>query len=92
MVALVEPPMALCTMMALRKAAGVMILETVMFFSTSSMIFRPAYRAYCRMSRMVAGTSAAPGRVMPRASAMHCMVEAVPRKVQAPTEGQPVSL
>ena len=44
------------------------------------------------MSRMVAGTRAAPGRVKPRASAMHCMVEAVPRKVQAPTEGQPVSL
>ena len=42
MVALVEPPMALWTMMALRKEAGVMIWEGVMFFSTSSMIFRPA--------------------------------------------------
>ena len=44
------------------------------------------------ISRMVAGARAAPGSVMPRASAMHCMVEAVPRKVHAPTDGQPVSL
>ena len=44
------------------------------------------------MSRMVAGIKAAPGKVRPRASAIHCMVLAVPRKVQAPTEGQPVIL
>ena len=42
MVALVEPPMALWTMMAFLNAAGVMILLAVMSFSTSSMIFRPA--------------------------------------------------
>ena len=29
---------------------------------------------------------------IPSASAMHCMVEAVPRNVQAPADGHPVSL
>ena len=56
------------------------------------MIFRPALLAMERISRMVAGASALPGSASPSASAMHCMVLAVPMKVHAPAEGQPVSL
>ena len=67
-----------------------MMSEALISFSTSAIIIRPAWRDKRRISVMVAGASADPGSAMPRASAMHCMVLAVPRKVQAPTDGQPV--
>ena len=92
MVALVDPPMALCTTMAFSNASRVRMSLTRMFLLMSSKICRPACRAPAKISRMVAGISAAPGSVRPRASAMHCIVLAVPRKVHAPQEGQPVSL
>ena len=92
MAAFVEPPMALCTMMAFSKASRVRISPARMPCSASFGISRPARRAAAKISRMVAGMSAAPGSVRPSASAMHCMVLAVPRKEHAPQEGQPVSL
>ena len=44
-VAFVEPPMALCTMMAFRKADSVRISEGRIFFSASCMITLPAFLA-----------------------------------------------
>ena len=84
--------MALCTTIAFSNASRVMILLAVREFAISRMIPRPASRAQARISRIVAGINAAPGSVIPSASAMHCMVLAVPRKVQAPQEGLPVRL
>ena len=84
--------MAECTTIALRKADSVRILSGVSSCSASAIIWRPACLEYCKRSRMVAGTSAAPGSVSPSASARHCIVDAVPRKEQAPTDGHPVSL
>ena len=92
MVAFVEPPMALWTMMAFSNASWVRMSLTKISFSINSIICRPALLAQAKMSRMVAGIRAAPGSVRPNASAMHCIVLAVPRKVQAPQDGQPVSL
>ena len=90
--ALVDPPMALCTMIAFSNASRVMISLGLISLAARFIIARPACRASWRISRMVAGISAVPGSAMPSASAMDCMVLAVPRKAQAPSEGQPVSL
>ena len=90
--ALVEPPMALCTTMAFSSASFVRISLTFISFSTNFIIWRPAFLAQARISRMVAGISAEPGSASPNASAIHCIVLAVPRNVQAPQEGHPVFL
>ena len=74
--ALVEPPMALSTTMAFSNE-----YDNEKFFGE-----------YAKMSRMVAGISAEPGSASPNASAIHCIVLAVPRNVQAPQEGHPVFL
>ena len=89
---LVEPPIALCTIIALRKACGVRMSIGRIFRLTSSIIVRPALLAKNCSSLIVAGTSALPGSASPSASAIHCIVLAVPIKVQAPTDGQPVRL
>ena len=84
--------MALWTIIAFSNAFPVIIWLALIPSPTSFMISRPARRAHESIFRMVAGIRAEPGSASPRASAMHCMVLAVPRKVQAPTEGHPVSL
>ena len=48
----------------------------------------PAWQANARRSGLVAGISALPGRASPRASAIICMVDAVPIKEHAPQLGQ----
>ena len=50
--------------------------------------WRPARRAKAVRSGLAAGSSALPGKARPSASAMICMVEAVPMKLQAPQLGQ----
>ena len=89
---MVDPPMALWMIMAFSNACSVIIRLGHMPRSTRVIMERPALRAHARISRMVAGISAEPGSAIPKASAIHCMVLAVPRNVHAPAEGHPVSL
>ena len=51
-----------------------------------------ASMAACFSSGAVAGIRAVPGSIRPSASAMICMVEAVPMKEQAPQLGQALCL
>ena len=83
-----DPEMAAWTMMAFSNASGVMISEGLIPASTRLRTCFPAAAAAWRISFPVAGIRAVPGSIIPRASAMTCMVEAVPMNEQAPQEGQ----
>ena len=84
MTALVEQPIAIATVIALRKARSVWILSGVRPSRTISTMRRPA-AAHMRMwLESAARIDDAPGSVMPITSASAVMVEAVPIVMQTP--------
>ncbi len=84
-----EPDTAAWTSMAFSKLSRVTMSEGLMpWLFASFTASLPALFAYSKRSGLVAGSRALPGRASPRASAIICMVEAVPIKEQAPQLGQ----
>ena len=90
MMVLEEPPIAIQTRMALVMADSVMISRGQMFFSHSSITFRPASRLRLMSSPDTAAMVALPGRDMPMVSVSRLMVLAVPIMPQAPLHGAQV--
>ena len=82
--ALVEPPIAISTVMAFSSACRVMMREGRRSSPTISTMRRPLSSAMARRRESGAGMLAQPGSVMPSASARLVMVEAVPITVQWP--------
>ena len=80
--------MAACTRIAFSKDSMVTISRGFNPCWANHTACFPAFSATSRSSEDVAGISALPGSISPRASAMICMVEAVPMNEQAPQEGQ----
>ena len=85
-IALVEPPIAISTAVALSKAASVMISRGFKSSHTISTIRRPQAEAIKACAVSTAGIEEAPGRVIPRASDSAIMVAAVPITIQVPAE------
>ena len=90
-VLLVDAPMAMLTLMALRRASRVMILRGVRSSFTMATIRRPDCLAMRRFFALTAWARPQPGRLMPRASARQLMVLAVPSMEQVPTPGRAAS-
>src|SRR5439155_1703070 len=87
MIALVEPPIAMSLRIALSKALAVRISEGRGPPPwASSTARRPLSSASARRRESGAGIAALPGRVMPRASAIEAIVDAVPMTMQWPDE------
>src|SRR5579884_4272170 len=86
MMALVEPPMAMCTRIALSKAAEVMIRFGTRSSHTISTMRRPARPHMRGWLESTAGIDEAPGSASPSASAIAIIVAAVPMTMQVPTE------
>src|SRR5216110_508513 len=87
MIALVEPPIAMSLLIALSKALAVRISEgRGPPPCASSTARRPLSSARARRRESGAGIAALPGRVMPRASAIEAIVDAVPMTMQWPDE------
>ncbi len=87
------PEMAAWTRIAFSKLSRVTMSEgRIPGVTASFTACFPACLAQARRSGLVAGIRALPGRARPRASAMICMVEAVPIKEQAPQLGQALHL
>ena len=80
--------MAACTIMAFSKDFSVTILSGVRLCSASHTACFPASFATFFKSGLVAGIRALPGSIKPRASAIICIVDAVPINEHAPQEGQ----
>ena len=85
-IALVEPPSAMWTLIALWKAAGVRIFAGVRSSHTMSTIRRPAPEHIRGWLESAAGIDDAPGNARPIASAIDIMVAAVPITMQVPNE------
>ena len=93
MMALVEPPIAMWTLMALSKAAGVRMRSRVSASHTISTMRRPAAAHMRGWLESAAGIEDAPGSVRPSASAIAIMVAAVPMTMQVPNErAMPLSI
>ena len=75
-------------MIAFSKLSFVTISEGLIPFSANSTALFPDSNAYFFRSSESAGRSAEPGKVSPSASAIICIVEAVPINEQAPQLGQ----
>src|SRR5215472_5545865 len=86
MTALVEPPIALSTRTALRKAVGVRIWLGTSCSLTISTHLRPTASAATRRLESLAGMLEAPDGIMPSASERMAMVEAVPISLHVPYE------
>ena len=84
--ALVEPPIAMSARIALSKAWAVRIFEGLSPSRAMSMMRRPLISASAMRRESEAGMAALPGSVMPSASAIEAMVEAVPMTMQCPAE------
>ena len=84
MTPLVEPPSASSTRAAFSIAPAVMILSGVRSDRASATARAPVASAARSRSACTAGMAAVPGSVMPSASAMAAMVEAVPMTAQVP--------
>ena len=84
----VDPEIAACTIIAFSNAFFVTILLALHPAFASSILFLPASYATFLKSSQVAGISAEPGSIRPNASAIICMVDAVPINEQAPQDGQ----
>ena len=84
MTPLVEPPSASSTRAAFSIAPAVMILSGVRSDRASATARAPVASAARSRSACTAGIAAVPGSVMPSASAMAAMVEAVPMTAQVP--------
>ena len=91
-IALVEPEMAAWTMTAFSKDCSVTMSRALSPILARRTDWRPASLANSFNSSQVAGSSALPGSMSPRASAMTCMVPAVPMNEQAPQDGQALCL
>src|SRR2546430_8124975 len=87
MIALVEPPMAMSLRIALSKACAVRRSEGLGPPACASLTARrPLASARARRRESGAGIAALPGSVMPRASAIEAIVDAVPMTMQWPDE------
>ena len=86
MMALVEPPSAMWTRMALSNAAGVKILSGVKSSHTISTARRPLAAHMRGWLASGAGIDDAPGNDRPSASVIAIMVAAVPITMQVPNE------
>src|SRR6516162_2475439 len=86
MTALVEPPMAASTRMALWNADGVKIRLGTSCSLTISTHLRPAASAATRRLESLAGMLEAAVGIMPSASERMAIVEAVPISLQVPYE------
>ena len=84
MIALVEQPIAIATVIAFSKAFRVWILFGVRSSHTISTMRRPHSEAMRMWPASAAGIEDAPGKVMPIDSAIAVMVEAVPMVMQVP--------
>ena len=84
--ALVEPPSAPFARTAFKKFSRVSTFEMRRSSLTISTIRRPVSCEITRRRLSTAGIAAQPGRLMPSASAMLFMVEAVPMTLQCPGE------
>ncbi len=84
--ALVEPPIAMWTRMALSKAAGVRMRAGVRSSQTMSTMRRPDAAHMRVWLESTAGIEEAPGRARPSASVIAIMVAAVPITMQVPNE------
>ena len=86
MMALVEPPIAMCTLMALSKRAAVRILSRRQVVPHHLDDAPAGDRAHARVAGVGRRIEDAPGSVMPIASAIAIMVAAVPIVMQVPNE------
>ena len=84
MTALVEHPVAMATVAALRTEAGVTTRSGVRSSQTISTMRRPHSEDMRMWLASGAGIEEAPGSVRPMASAIAVMVEAVPMVMQWP--------
>ncbi len=84
MIALVEPPSASSTRSAFSTDFALTIRSGVSFEPISRTAAAPVASAARSRSACTAGIAAVPGMIMPSASAMHAMVEAVPITAQVP--------
>ena len=84
MIALVEQPVAIATVTALRVEASVTILSGVMSSQTISTMRRPQALDMRLWPASGAGMEEAPGRVSPQPSAIDIIVDAVPMVMQVP--------
>ncbi len=84
MIALVEQPIAIATVIAFSKAFRVWILFGVRSSQTISTMRRPLSELMRMWPASAAGIEEAPGRVMPIDSAIAVMVDAVPMVMQVP--------
>jgi hypothetical protein len=84
MIALVEPPMAMWTRMALSKAADVRIRCGVKSSQIISTMRRPAAAHMRGWLESAAGIEDEPGSAIPSASVIAIMVAAVPITMQVP--------
>ena len=82
MMALVEQPIAIATVMAFRKALRLWMAEGRRSSSTISTMRRPTCVAMRWWLASTAGIDEAPGKLMPSASAIAVMVLAVPMVMQ----------
>src|SRR5262249_17497741 len=93
MMALVEPPIAMWTLMALSKAAGGEDPVEGESLHTISTMRRPATAHLRGWLESAAGSEEAPGRGRASASAIAIIVAAVPMPMQVPNEGaMPLSI
>ncbi len=84
MIALVEQPIAIATVMAFSKAFRLWIFCGVRSSHTISTMRRPHSELMRMWPASAAGIDDAPGKVMPIDSAIAVMVEAVPMVMQVP--------
>ena len=84
MIALVEQPIAIATVMAFSKAFRLWIFRGVKSSHTISTMRRPHSEAMRMWPASAAGIDDAPGNVMPIDSAIAVMVDAVPMVMQVP--------
>ena len=85
--ALVDPPIAEFTTIAFSNAARVRMSDGLRSSNAISAARRPVRYAISIRSRNGAGIAEQPGRLIPSASAMAFIVEAVPIVLQWPSEG-----
>ena len=88
----VEPEIAAWTIIAFSKDFIVTMSLGLRSFFASHTACSPAFFANSKRSGLVAGINALPGSIKPRASAITCIVDAVPINEQAPQEGQALCL
>src|ERR1700752_5249740 len=84
MMALVDPPIAMWTLMALSNALGVRILSGVRSSHTISTMRRPTVAHRRGWLASAAGIDDAPGSARPSDSVIAIMVAAVPITMQVP--------